>query len=187
MFRRTLLTLAIASIALPGIASAQNQAPQMPSADRILRQLEEQPRMRVAPERRVTVDEFKRRPELRRAAPSIEIQSINFAFGSAEIPRSQYRKVEQIANALDRMLRRNPRARVLIEGHTDAVGSDRSNLILSERRADSLKRVLVREFGIPSRAMETVGYGEDYLLVNTPYEAWENRRVTLRRVDQFLR
>ena len=139
MFRRTLIALAVASIALPGIASAQSRAaPEMPSAERILRQLEQQPRMRVAPERRVTVDEFKRRPELRRAAPSIEIQSINFAFGSADIPRSQYRKVEQIANALDRMLRRNPRARVLIEGHTDAVGSDYSNMILSERRAASL-------------------------------------------------
>jgi outer membrane protein OmpA-like peptidoglycan-associated protein len=32
-----------------------------------------------------------------------------------------------------------------------------------------------------------VGYGEQYLLVNTPYENWENRRVTLRRVDEFLR
>ncbi|MCO5158148.1 MAG: OmpA family protein [Aquamicrobium sp.] len=159
----------------------------MPSSDRILRQLEAAPTTRIAPQRRVTVQEFKRRPDLRRAAPSIEIQSINFEFGSAEIPYSQYRKVEQIANALKRLISRRPGTRILIEGHTDAVGSDASNLALSERRAASLKRVLVREFGIPSRALETVGYGEAYLLVPTQYESWENRRVTLRRVDEFLR
>ena len=101
------------------------------------------------PADRVTIREFKRRPELRRAAPSIDIQSINFAFGSAEIPYSQYGKVENIATALERLLRRRPDMQVLIEGHTDAVGSDYSNQILSEARASSLKRLLVREFGMP--------------------------------------
>ncbi|MEO3384993.1 OmpA family protein [Mesorhizobium sp. CAU 1741] len=188
MNRRALIALALASIALPGVATAQIASPpSMPSAERIMRQLEAQPRMQVAPNRRVTVQEFKRRPDLRRAAPSIEIQSINFAFGSADIPYSQVRKVEQIATALERVLSRNPRARILVEGHTDAVGSGYSNQILSQQRAESLKRLLVREFGVPSRALETVGYGEDYLLVQTQYEEWQNRRVTLRRVDQFLR
>lgn len=187
MFRRTFLALTIAAIAMPGVASAQRQAPDMPSADRIMRQLEAQPRMRMSPERRVTVQEFKRRPELRRAAPSIEIQSINFATASSDISRSQYGKVREIATALERVLRRDRKARFLIEGHTDAVGSDYSNQLLSERRADSIKRILVREFGVSARALETVGYGEEYLLVNTPYESWENRRVTLRRIDGFLR
>ncbi len=188
MFRRTLIALTIAAIALPGVAAAQSRhAPEMPSADRMMRQLEAQPRMRMSPERRVTVQEFKRRPELRRAAPSVEIQSINFATASADISRSQYSKVGEIAKALERVLRRDRKARFLIEGHTDAVGSDSSNRVLSERRADSIKRILVSEFGISPRALETVGYGEDYLLVNTPYETWENRRVTLRRIDGFLR
>lgn len=185
MIRRLFLAAIVASIALPGVATAQSR--DMPSSDRIMRQLEAEPRSRVSPQRRVTVQEFKRRPDLRRAAPSIEIQSINFATGSAEIPRSQYRKVEEIARALNRISERNRRARFLIEGHTDAVGSDLSNLALSERRAASLKRVLVREFGVSRRALETVGYGEDFLLVPTQYENWQNRRVTLRRVDEFLR
>ena len=84
------------------------------------------------------------------------------------------------------MLRRRPGTKVLIEGHTDAVGSAASNLALSERRAASLKQTLVREFGIPRRALETVGYGEEFLLVPTPNENWRNRRVTLRRFDDFL-
>ena len=157
-----------------------------PSSDQILRRLEAP--VRVAPPRneRVTIREFKRRPELRRAAPSIDIQSINFAFGSAEIPVSQYRKVEIIADALDQLLRRRPESRILIEGHTDAVGSDYSNQALSEQRAASLKRTLVRDFGLPPYALETVGYGEDFLLVPTQAEEWQNRRVTLRRIDDFI-
>ena len=94
-----------------------------PSATQIERQLEAAPRVKIRPDQKVTVREFKRRPELRRMAPSIDIQSINFAFGSAEIPFSQYGKVENIADALDRMLSRRPGTKVLIEGHTDAVGS----------------------------------------------------------------
>jgi outer membrane protein OmpA-like peptidoglycan-associated protein len=186
MLRRQFVTGLFAALAVPALAPAAF-AQAMPQADQIMRRLEVEPQRRVRPEQRVTVREFKRRPELRRQAPSIDIQSINFAFGSAEIPHSQYGKVEQIANALERMLRRRPDMQVLIEGHTDAVGSAYSNQILSERRADSLKWLLVREFGIPRQAIETVGYGEEDLLVPTLEENWQNRRVTLRRIDAFIR
>lgn len=182
--RRSFTTALIAAVVLPGAAFAQAQ---MPSAATIERQLDAAPRMRVNPNQRVTVQEFKRRPDMRRAAPSIDIQSINFEFASAEIPRSEFRKVREIADALNRISRRRRGARFLIEGHTDAVGSHESNQILSERRAESLKRVLVREFGVSSRSLETVGYGEDFLLVNTQQENWRNRRVTLRRIDEFVR
>lgn len=159
----------------------------MPSAQQIERQLEAAPRVRIRPEERVTIREFKKRPELRRNAPAIDIQSINFAFGSAEIPYSQYGKIENIADAIDRLLRRDRRHVFLIEGHTDAVGSWGSNQGLSEARAASLKSVLVNEFGIPRRALETVGYGEEFLLVPTQNEDWRNRRVTLRRItDQVV-
>lgn len=180
---RQIAAFALALLAFPTMASAQSA---MPSAAQIERKLEAPAVRTVRPNQRVTIREFKRRPDLRRAAPSIDIQSINFAFGSAEIPDSQYGKVETIATALERLLRRRPNTTVLIEGHTDAVGSAASNQALSERRAESLRRVLVREFGVPRRALETVGYGEEFLLVPTQNENWRNRRVTLRRVDDFL-
>ena len=188
MNRRHFLTAAIAVgaaaliPALPGAALAQSS----PDAATILRKLEAQPRMRIAPGARVTIDQLKRDPRIRRQAPSIEIQSINFAFGSADIGRDQRWKIEQIAIAINRILRRNPHERFLIEGHTDAVGSWESNQILSERRAASVARTLVRYFRVPPRAIETIGYGEEYLLVPTQREEWRNRRVTLRRVTDFV-
>ena len=185
MDRRHFLTGMAVLLATPGIAFAQDRSG--PSSDQILRQLDAAPSRRMSPEERVTIQEFRRRPELRRSAPSIDIQAINFEFGSAEIPRSEYRKVREIADALERLTGRRRGARFLIEGHTDAVGSRASNQTLSERRAASLKRLLVNEFGIRSRSLETVGYGEDYLLVDTDREEWRNRRVTLRRIDEFVR
>ncbi|CAN7606850.1 OmpA family protein [Mesorhizobium amorphae] len=182
--RRTFAVAMIAAFAMPSLASAQATTP---SAATIERQLEAPPKVKLRPNQRVTIREFKRRPDLRRMARSIDIQSINFAFGSAAISSSQYGKIENIADALERILRRDPRARVLIEGHTDAVGSFQSNQILSEQRAASLKRTLVREFGAPGHALDTVGYGEEFLLVPTQNENWRNRRVTLRRFDDFIR
>ncbi|MER9564790.1 OmpA family protein [Mesorhizobium sp. M0571] len=182
--RRTFVAALIAALAMPTLAAAQATTP---SATMIERQLEAAPRVKLRPNQRVTIREFKSRPDLRRMARSIDIQSINFAFGSAAISESQYAKIENIADALQRILRHDPGARVLIEGHTDAVGSFRSNQILSEQRAASLKRILVREFGVPGYALETVGYGEEFLLVQTQNENWRNRRVTLRRFDDFIR
>ncbi|KQW27447.1 flagellar motor protein MotB [Rhizobium sp. Root274] len=183
MDRRRFLAGMGALLAIPSLGFAQDA----PSEEMILRRLDAAPQRPVPPQNRVTLNEFKRRPDLRRAAPSIDIQAINFATGSAEIPRSEYRKVLQIARAMEQILRRRRGVRFLIEGHTDAVGSAMSNQILSERRAAALRIVLVREFGIPPRLLETVGYGEEYLLVPTEAPEWRNRRVTLRRIDDFIR
>jgi outer membrane protein OmpA-like peptidoglycan-associated protein len=183
MTTRRLFLAGLIAAAITSPAAAQ----ETPSAGQILRQLEAAPKQEVAPEDRVTIRELKRRPSMRRIAPSIDIRGINFAFGSAEIPRSERWKVENIGDALNQLLDRNPDTIVLIEGHTDAVGSRASNQRLSEARAASLKRDLRRYFGVPSYNLETVGYGEDFLIVPTPDEEWRNRRVTLREVSDLIR
>ena len=138
-------------------------------------------------ERRYSLDEIRQTQYLRDRVRRVDLDSVNFEFGSWEVPPGQYGRLERVARAINRVLDRDPDAIFMVEGHTDAVGSFESNYRLSEARAASLRRLLVREFGIPSYALETVGYGEEYLLVNTPYEDWHNRRVTLRRIDEFVR
>jgi outer membrane protein OmpA-like peptidoglycan-associated protein len=59
-----------------------------------------------------------------------------------------------------RVLVANPAIKkVRVEGHTDSQGSDRYNLQLSQRRADSVKRYLIGK-GVPAERLEAVGYGE---------------------------
>ena len=66
------------------------------------------------------------------------------------------------ATILDRAyeaLTDNPEVKVVITGHTDSVGSDSSNQILSNKRADSVKNWLVAK-GINANRIRTVGKGE---------------------------
>ena len=64
--------------------------------------------------------------------------------------------IKQIAD----VLKENAGVKVKIVGHTDSDGDDRSNLDLSQRRAASVKNVLVKEFGIDAARIETDGKGE---------------------------
>ncbi len=176
-----ILSIASASIFLPTTADAQN----MPSAGAIQRQLDEA--VEVAPEDKLTLPQLKRSQRMRRLAPSIDIQAINFRSGSAQIERGEFWKVDRIAQAIDNILQDNADEIFLIEGHTDAVGSRGSNQALSQRRAQSLVQTLGQYYGIPGYSLEAAGYGEDFLLVPTPNENWRNRRVTLRRITDFIR
>lgn len=156
-----------------------------PSARQILRQLGADPAKIVMPGERVTVRELTRRRDLRHIAPSIDIQSINFAFGSARIPRPELWKIEEIAIAMRTILNRKNDEVFLVEGHTDAVGTNDNNLRLSRARASSVA-VELAGFGVLQRTMETIGYGEEDLLVPTPGPEWRNRRVTLRRITDLV-
>ena len=74
----------------------------------------------------------------------------------------------------------------LVEGHTDAVGSDEDNLTLSDRRAETIATILTQRYQIPAENLTTQGYGEQYLKVNTQGPERENRRVTMRRITPLL-
>ena len=186
MLNRRNLILSSAAAVLTAAVPATALAQHVPNAAQIERSLSAAPRKRLRRQDRVERRELKRRRDLRVAAPSIDIQAINFEFGSARIPHSEQWKAEEIAIAMRRILQRNPAEVFLIEGHTDAVGSRYSNQILSEQRASSLRQILVRRFAVDGYALETIGYGEDYLLVPTQAPEWRNRRVTLRRVTDFV-
>ena len=88
---------------------------------------------------------------------------------------------------MNEVLEKDPSETFLIEGHTDAVGSDQSNLVLSDQRAELVANVLSDVYGIPPENLATQGYGERYLKVNTDGPEQENRRVTIRRVTALVR
>ena len=74
----------------------------------------------------------------------------------------------------------------LIEGHTDAVGSDEDNLSLSDRRAESVATVLSEQFDVPPENLVTQGYGEEFLKVPTEAAERLNRRVAVRRITPLM-
>ncbi|MEO0335631.1 MAG: OmpA family protein [Pseudomonadota bacterium] len=94
--------------------------------------------------------------EIGRGSENFVARDVLFKFDSAEVD-------EAFKEALQRMadyLKRPPGFKLLvIEGHTDSVGSAAYNLKLSQRRADSVRAELIRA-GLPARRVRAVGYGE---------------------------
>jgi OOP family OmpA-OmpF porin len=140
----------------------------------------------MAIERPYTLDEIRYNYALRERMPRIDLDTITFDTGSWEVTPDQARLLEPIAEAMRRAIRRNPDEIYLIEGHTDAVGSDIDNLSLSDRRAETVAEILTQDFGIPPENLTTQGYGEQYLKVPTQGPERRNRRVTVRRITPLL-
>ncbi|MGW6780305.1 OmpA family protein [Brucella pseudogrignonensis] len=138
-------------------------------------------------ERVYTIDEVRHSARLRDKVRRIDLDTIHFATGSAHVSLSQAKTLRKVANAMLKVLAKDPGETFFIEGHTDAVGSDRSNLVLSDRRAESVASLLTEVYDIPAENLVTQGYGERFLKIRTQAAEQENRRVTIRRVTPLVR
>jgi peptidoglycan-associated lipoprotein len=97
-------------------------------------------------------DAYKR--EHGRSSP--EMKPIYFAYDQATIKGDQIPRMEHNGN----YLKTHPSSKILIEGNTDARGTNEYNLALGERRAMSAKTYL-REYGVEESRIRTVSYGEE--------------------------
>jgi outer membrane protein OmpA-like peptidoglycan-associated protein len=102
---------------------------------------------------------------------------VNFGFDSAVLPDSAHEMIGMIAQ----LMKETPQMKVRVEGHTDAKGSVRYNLALSERRALSVGEYMVSQ-GIEPARLELVGKGMSEPLTENRYDP-ANRRVQFVRID----
>jgi len=109
--------------------------------------------------------------EARRPAVDLEVR---FAFDSAELTPMAQAVLDNLASALTTDL---ASYRFVLEGHTDAAGSERYNLELSERRAEAVQSYLRELYRIAPERLTTVGKGERELLLPDQPKAAPNRRV----------
>jgi outer membrane protein OmpA-like peptidoglycan-associated protein len=133
-----------------------------------------------------SIDEVKRSARIRDSVRRLEVGGLTFDTGAATIGRDQVGALSATANAMLALLERNPGETFLIEGHTDAVGSEVSNLRLSDQRAATVARILTDFYGVPPENLATQGYGERYLKIRTEAAERENRRVTIRRITPLI-
>jgi outer membrane protein OmpA-like peptidoglycan-associated protein len=142
------------------------------------------PRKKIT--RRYTVQEVEASPTLRAALPRVEIDTVHFGFNEAFVRAEEVSNLDRLAEIMERILKAHPREVFLIEGHTDAVGSDAANLALSRQRAEAIKKALQTYYVIPGKNLKTVGYGERYLKVPTAEAEQENRRVSVSRATALI-
>lgn len=102
------------------------------------------------------------------------LKRVNFKSGTAIIPESSKPLIAQVNDIISRL----DAEKVIVQGHTDSVGSEAVNLRLSEERAVAVADYL-SSLG-SGYALENVGYGESQPIASN--ETAEGR-ATNRRVD----
>jgi len=86
----------------------------------------------------------------------VDFPVIYFDFDKDEVKPAEMEKVQQVAQ----YMKDYPDLGLIIEGHTDDVGTNEYNRVLGERRAISTMNAFVSS-GFPAERMQTISYGED--------------------------
>ena len=102
-------------------------------------------------------------------------QGILFETGKSELKPESRPVLKEIASTM----KKYGDLKILIEGHTDNVGSAASNLALSDGRAAAVKAALVSEYGVAGDRLTTKGFGDTKPAAPnaTPAGRAQNRRV----------
>jgi outer membrane protein OmpA-like peptidoglycan-associated protein len=106
----------------------------------------------------------------------VTLGDVLFDTGKATLKPGAYTTIDRLAT----VLKEDASRKVMIEGHTDNVGSDEYNQGLSERRAQSVQAALF-ERGVEASQISTVGKGETTPVASNDNAAGrqQNRRVEL--------
>ncbi|MBL4899242.1 MAG: OmpA family protein [Colwellia sp.] len=101
--------------------------------------------------------------------------NVPFENNSAQLKTSAMSDIQRLADFMQEYKNTN----VVIEGHSSAVGNAKYNLVLSQKRADEIKKVLVNKFAIDTSRLSAKGFGETQLISkgNTKADHSANRRV----------
>jgi outer membrane protein OmpA-like peptidoglycan-associated protein len=143
-------------------------APKVPPPSRSWRQ----------PSRGITVEE---EPKVSPETETIDL-FVNFEFGLATLTTDARITLRNLGEAL-----RSDRLKAYsfeLAGHTDAVGSDESNMILSKRRAESVRSFLVDYYQIEPARLRATGFGESRLLLPGSPDDGANRRVQITNIGR---
>jgi len=108
----------------------------------------------------------------------VTLGDVLFAFGKAELTPQAGPRLDKLAA----FLKQFPQRKLLVEGYTDAVGTEAYNLELSERRAETIREALVAR-GLDTTRVVTKGYGKAYPVADN---ASVDGRAVNRRVEVVI-
>jgi OOP family OmpA-OmpF porin len=108
------------------------------------------------------------------------LQGVTFEYNSSNLTADS----RPVLNEVAADLKRYPRLKVELQGHTDSVGSDAYNMKLSAQRANSVRVYLVSQ-GVPEQQLTSRGFGETQPAADNKTEEGraQNRRVVMNVLD----
>ena len=110
---------------------------------------------------------------------SVVLEGLDFGTGAVDLTEGRYDSLSALAD----WLRANPDKTVALVGHTDASGGLDGNIVVSKRRAASVRERLMQVYDIPAAQIEAQGVG--YLSPIASNLTEEGRRKN-RRVEAIL-
>lgn len=121
------------------------------------------------------------------AEPAEQFTAKNILFETNSHTKILQQSREELSR-IGQYLRTRGFGRIVIEGHTDSDGSDNYNLVLSQKRADSIKQYLVINYNFPPDNIMTKGYGESQPITEneTAQGKKQNRRVEFKVFDNAV-
>jgi OOP family OmpA-OmpF porin len=109
----------------------------------------------------------------------LRLIALNFQSGKAIIEPNYF----SLLTKLQRVIKLLPEYRITVEGHTDNMGNDQMNQLLSTRRAQAVKSYLMANMGLVDNQIAAVGYGEGKPIASNESEFG---RAQNRRIDVVL-
>ncbi len=124
------------------------------------------------------VEQRKIEKEIQEDFSRIEFPDIQFVFDETKIIPGTEKGINQVIA----FLKEYPKVKIEIRGHTDNIGTNEKNLILSRARAQKVKQILI-DNGINAERILSSGYGEEKPLTDN---ATEKGRAKNRRVEFLI-
>lgn len=102
-----------------------------------------------------------------------------FAFGKTTLanPAVMRPRIEKAVR--DRLAQCATLEAIIVEGHTDRIGSQQANQKLSEQRAEAAKEVLVKDLGVPADKIETLGMGKTLQVKSCPDAQYKTQKALI--------
>ncbi len=108
---------------------------------------------------------------------TLRLIGLSFPVGEADIGADNFPLLAKVQSAI----RVFPRARLVVDGHTDSFGSDQKNMALSLARAEAVRQYLLVNLRLDPGQITAVGHGEAQPIANneTREGRARNRRIEL--------
>jgi len=108
-------------------------------------------------------------------APVSILLKMEFDSGKALIKPQYHKELQTVAV----FMKEHPEATATIVGHTDNIGPRKANILLSKKRAESIRQYLIDQFGVEQFRIKAIGYGPDKPVASnaTKEGRQKNRRI----------
>jgi outer membrane protein OmpA-like peptidoglycan-associated protein len=111
----------------------------------------------------------------------ITLEDVLFESGSAKLNPSSYKSLDELAA----FMKRKTDMEIEIAGHTDNVGNESNNLVLSQKRSESVRNYLISK-GISPTRLVAKGYGQSEPVADNDSDGGrrQNRRTEVRIIKE---